>query len=100
MTPTSGTRAQLKRRQTARIGLLKRRVAAVSVVAFASLFALAAHHVVRGASAARTQPARSSAQAPTTFFDEGDGGFQFEGGDGQPPSAPAPAPPVAQTSVS
>jgi len=92
-----------RRRHLARADHLKRRITIASVAGSAALFALAAQHVVRGASGAASGGARSDAAtgAPRTFFDQGGGGFSFD--DAAPTfsqdlgSAP---PPVAQSSVS
>ena len=103
-----------RRRQYARIGLLKRRIGFASVVGFAAFFGLAAQHAVKSSSsgasnrsaASRSAASRSAAATtPTTFFDETSSGFSFGSEDtGSVPSVQQSAvpssPPVAQTSVS
>ena len=98
-----------RRRQEARIDLLKRRIGFASVVGFAAFFGLAAQHAVKsssGGASNRSAASRSAAATtPTTFFDETSNGFSFGSEDaGTAPSvqqnAVPPSPPVAQTSVS
>jgi hypothetical protein len=92
-----------RRRQFARVSLLKRRSAIASVLGFAALFGLAAQHTVKGASAqsaVRSSSTRTPATS-TTFFDQRGDGFAFDDqGPGFVGSADPPAPPVTQTSVS
>lgn len=100
----------VRERQLARAGRLKRRFTSASLLGFVAFFALAAQHVVRGASASTkqadpaAQPVTAGGAATgrgTTYFDQGGGTFSF--GD---PATPAPsdfqaAPePMAQSSVS
>jgi hypothetical protein len=91
-----------RRRQFARVSLLKRRSAIASVLGFAAMFGLAAQHGVKGASA-QSAPRSSSERTPatsTTFFDQRGDGFAFDDqGSGLVGSA-VPPPPVTQTSVS
>jgi hypothetical protein len=90
---------RVRRRQTARLDRLKRRIAIVSTLAFGTLFGLAAQHTVgsgkrRAVAAVRRVP--PVAQRAVSFFDELDGGFAFA----DPPQAPPETPPIAETSVS
>ena len=90
-----------RRRQFARVSLLKRRSAIASVLGFAALFGLAAQHTVKGASA-QSAPRSASVRTPatpTTFFDERGDGFAFDDQGSGFVGSPAP-PPVTQTSVS
>jgi hypothetical protein len=100
---------RVRRRQSARLDRLKRRIGAASVLSFAALFGLAAQHAVgsnkhRAVTVPRTATRSEQAKAP--FFDERGGGFAFADptapqSDQQQQQQPsAPPPPVAQTSVS
>ena len=110
MTAPSGEHVPKRRRQLARLDLLKRRVTVASALGFAAVFGLAAQHAVKHATRTATgSGVRATAStAPTTYFDEGSSDFSFgsdEGAQsvpqGQASSAPAPSsPPVAQSSVS
>jgi len=92
-----------RRRQFARVSLLKRRSAIASVLGFATLFGLAAQHTVKGA-LAQSPPRASSVRTPatpTTFFDQRNAGFAFDDQGSGVAGSPVPtAPPVTQTSVS
>ncbi len=93
----------MRRQHAARLSLLKRRSAIASVLGFATMFGLAAHHTVTGSSSQSAPRLRSAATsaAPTTFFDQQGDGFAFDGqGAGLAPSTATQEPPVAQTSVS
>jgi len=101
---SSGQNPQLaRRRQFARVSLLKRRFAIASVLGFAALFGLAAQHTVKGASA-QSAPRSSSVRtpaSPATFFDQRSDGFAFDDQGSGLVGSPVPAaPPVTQTSVS
>jgi hypothetical protein len=103
----------MRRRQTARLDRLKRRIVLASAFWFVTLFALASQHVVGSGKRRVLGPVR---RAPRTapkqvrFFDERGDGFSFA--DPAPPATPArgsvraavppppPPPPVAQTTVS
>ena len=104
-TPTSDPTV-VRRRNLARAGLLKRRVTAASVLGFAAFFALAAQHVVRGASSSARHVQRAARQeaagSTTSYFDQRDGGFSFASpASGFAQQAPTPQPqPMAQSSVS
>jgi len=104
MDATPDSRALNRRRQNARLAVLKRRTAVASALGFAALFGLVTQHVVKGASAGTTAtPSPRSATANNVpFFDANASGFAFDEGSGAtaPQSAAAPPPPVAQTSVS
>ena len=112
MTAPSGEHVPKRRRQLARLDLLKRRVTVASALGFAAVFGLAAQHAVKHATrtASGSGATRATAStAPTTYFDEGSSDFSFgsdEGAQsvpqGQASSAPAApsSPPVAQSSVS
>ena len=98
-----------RRRQYARIDLLKRRIGFASVLGFAAFFGLAAQHAVKSSSTGnttRSTAARSgTTTTPTTFFDETSDSFSFGSENtGSLPSVQQSAvpssPPVAQTSVS
>lgn len=102
-------RTLARRRQQSRVSLLKKRATIASLLGFGALFGLAAQHVVKGANAAsKVSTTLSSARAPshTTFFDETESGFSFDGQGLAPSQSPAPqvqastSPPVAQSSVS
>lgn len=101
----------VRRRQYARIDLLKRRIGFASVLGFAAFFGLAAQHAVKSSSAGKTtasaaKSSKAAAAAPTTFFDETGEGFSFGSEDSgslpsvQQSAVPSSPPPVAQTSVS
>ena len=105
MNASPDSRALNRRRQNARLALLKRRTVVASALGFAALFGLVTQHVVKSASAGTTAtPLRPSATASnnTPFFDANASGFAFDedSGSAQPQSAAAPPPPVAQTSAS
>jgi hypothetical protein len=106
MNATPDSRALRRRRQNARLALLKRRTAVASALGFAALFGLVTQHVVKGASAGTAAaPSRRSGTASSSvpFFDANPSGFAFDEGSesAQPQSgASSPPPPVAQTSVS
>ena len=94
----------VRKRNLARAERVKRRVTAASLLGFVALFGLAAQHVVRGASASTRQApstSRQASSAPTTYFDQSDGGFSFGDPAAQAQPAVDTAPqPMAQTSVS
>jgi hypothetical protein len=106
MSPRSADPTLVRQRQLVRAGRLKRRFTSASILGFAAFFALAAQHVVRGASASSTKQADPAAQPAATshgktFFDQGGGTFSF----GDPVSAlpsdfQAAPEPMAQSSVS
>jgi hypothetical protein len=92
----------VRRRQFARVSLLKRRSAIASVLGFAALLGLVAQHTVKGASSQSTSPSPSAQRrATTTFFDQRSDGFAFDDqASGLVAGAVPPPPPVTQTSVS
>jgi hypothetical protein len=111
VTAPPGEHTPKRRRQLARLDLLKRRVTVASALGFAAVFGLAAQHAVKHATrtASGSGATRATAStAPTTYFDEGSSDFSFGSEEGaqsvpqsQASSAPAPSsPPVAQSSVS
>ncbi len=108
---TTTDRERTRRWRDARVGVLRRRFAIGSVLAFAGLVGLASQHAVGSSKRRAGEPrAPSAATARTTFFDEGDQGFEFDDSGvatplHEPAQTPAPAaqptpPPVAQTGVS
>jgi hypothetical protein len=105
MSPRTGDPTLVRERQLVRAGRLKRRLTSASVLGFAAFFALAAQHVVRGASAS-TKQADPLARAATasnsaSYFDQGSGNFSFGDPASALPSDVQAAPePMAQSSVS
>ena len=109
---TADGRGRARRRQRARLSVLRQRVVVVSALGFTAFYGLATQHALgsskRRAAAARQQAV--AAQATATFFDQHDDGFAFA--DGATPAAtsgstgtatPTPVaqpPAVAQTNVS
>ncbi len=92
----------VRRRQFARVSLLKRRSAIASVLGFAALFGLAAQHTVKGSSSqsALPSPSAQTRTTPTTFFDQRGDGFAFDDQGAGFVGSAVPPPPVTQTSVS
>jgi hypothetical protein len=104
-----------RRRREARLGTLRRRLAAGSIVAFAGALGLASGHHVGSTKKRALRPVQQRvAAAPARWFDDGDQNYSFDdrapaavasgGGSATPAPQPAPQPappaPVAQTSVS